>query len=1029
MTKGDIFETFAAIETSGTENALTSIEKRRNYLRINNSSQKVKVEKRFMKHVARVLFALYGMLVLTVASLGQTGTQLRGQVVDELNAVIPGANVVLISPDGKQRTAVSSANGEFTFPNVVPGIYTVTVGFKGFQPYSNKEVKLPVTTGTLRVEMVVEAMAVETDVKSDDNGVTVEPDANANATVLGEDFIKTLPDNEDDLRAYLQALAGPAAGGAAGGQDGAQIFVNGFTAGRLPPREAIMQIRIAQNPFAAEYSRPGAGRIDIITKPGNDTMRGSASFNYRNSATDARNAFAVTKPLLDQRRFGFNLSGPIIKKKMSYFFNIERRNLAGESPVIATTLDGPYAANVAAPSDNTQFNGRVDYLLNNKNTISLNYSYSRGNNYNREFSVGFGGLRFAGGGGGGFGGFGGGGEGRGSSNNYTLPERGSDGKDNEHSLQISDTWIINSRLIHEARLQFRRESSDQIARTLGLAINVTDAFEGGGSACCPNSSLNSSLELQDYLTYTQKKHTIKGGFQLDFADVYSNNSNNFNGTYSFSSLDIYRLALAGLAPPPGGTGRSQFTITRGNPELAYNQAEMAWFIQDDYRLSQSLTLSAGLRHEFQTNLTDKMNFAPRLSLAWSPFKDRKTTVRLGGGMFYSRFNNGLTGTILRYSENRQTSIYISNPKFPDPFEGNPNLTVQNTVRRVLDPDIKAPYVINFNGSVERQLPKGLVGSLTYIYTRGVHQFRSRNLNAPLPGTGLRPDPTTGNVYNLESTAYSKYNGLLLRVDRRFGQKFTVFGNYSLSFLSNDSTGATSSPMNNYDLASEWGRASGDRRHSMFIGGSVTLPKGFRINPMLNASTGAPFNITTGLDDNRDTVFNDRPAGIARNADLPSSLYSQIPNRCILNCGVGLTPVLLQDFLATTYPNGVIAQSPGLFILNTSISKTFGFGKRDQNTASGGRSGGGGGGGRGGGGGGGGPRGMGGSPGGMFGGPMGGGGGNENARYTVTFTAQISNILNKVNLSGFGGTLGSPYFGRANSSGAARSFEFGARFGF
>ena len=984
-----------------------------------------------MKDYRQALISLAVMFMLALPVFAQSGSAIRGQVVDELDAVIPGATVTLNSGTGSNpRTAVANANGEFTFQNVPPGTYTVSVQFKGFQPFVDTNVIVPVSTGSLKVRLTVETVNIETDVKSEDNIVTVEPDQNASATVLGEEFIKNLPDNEDDLREYLQALAGPGAGGAAGGQGGAQIYVNGFNASRLPPREAIMQIRVNQNPFAAEYARPGAGRIDIVTKPGNDSLRGSASFNYRNSALDARNAFAVTKPELDQQRYSFNMSGPIIKKRMSYFVNAERRNLDGESPVVATTLDGVFTANVPAPAENTNFGVRVDYLINQKNTIGVNYSFFDGRNYNREFAVSFGGFRFFGGGGGGFGGGGGGG---GTGANYTLPERGSDGFNRDHNVQISETWIVNPRLIHEFRLQLERESNRIEARTQGRAINVLDAFNGGGSPCCPNTSTSDQIELQDYATFTYKKHVIKGGFQLEYDRSSDYQANNFNGTYTFGSLQVYQLALAGVPIPPEIAGRTQFTITRGNPLLKFSTTEMSWFVQDDFRIKPTLTVSFGLRHEFQTNLSDKNNFAPRFGIAWLPFKDRKTTIRAGGGIFYSRYSSGLYSNILRYDQNQYVSLVINNPSYPDPFAGDPNLTIQNTVKRIEDSGLTAPYIINFNTSVERQLPKGLIGSVTYNFTRGVHQFRSRNINTPDPITGLRPDPTQGNLFLLESSATSEHTGLLFRLDRRFGRNFQVFGNYSISWTKNDSDGAFSSPANNYDLASEWGRASGDRRHFMFVGGMVSLPWGFRLSPMIQAGSGAPFNITTGIDDNRDSTFNDRPAGIARNSDLPASLYPFVTNRCLSNCLGGQNAVFLRDYLYQNFPNGVTAESPGLFNVNLGLSKTWGFGKRPQNdqagVGGGGRGGRGGGGGFGGGGGGrGGPGGFGG------GGPVmiqmgGGGGGAESARYNITFNVQITNLFNRVNFGPYGGVLGSPYFSKSNSSGGARQFEFGVRFGF
>lgn len=982
-------------------------------------------------------FILTALVCLSFSAFAQTNSTLRGQVVDEVGAVIPGAKATIVMPNGRQRSVTTNANGEFSIPNVTPGNYTFYVEFNGFQTFVKTDLTVPFND-QLKVTMMVASVTVETEVKSDAGGVSVEPDQNLNATVLDEEFIKTLPDNEDDLRDYLQALAGPAAGGASGGQSGgAQILVNGFSGGRLPPREAIQQIRINQNPFSAEYSRPGFGRIEIITKPGLDSWRGNFATNFRSSLLDARNAFAKERPDSHQETFFFNIGGPIIKKKMSAFFNGSRRQFSGENNVYARTLDGDFFANVKAPSYSTNFNARADYLLTPKNTLNVNYQFFSSNSKNSEFATRFGGGFFIGGGGGGGFGFGGGGGGGGTS--VLLPERASNRDNMNHNIQISDMHIISSRLVHESRLQLQRETSDVTAVTQGIAVNVIDAFSGGGSTCCPNNSRGWQADFQDYLSYTYKKHSIKGGFQIQYENSRDYSASNFNGTYTFSSLDQYRAALDVTNP---NRTAAQFSINLGNPLLTYSQSEMAWFIQDDWRINQAFTLSLGLRHEFQTNLSDKNNFAPRLGIAWSPFKDRKTTIRGGAGIFYNRFNTGLLSTILRNDGVIQQSYVIPFPQFRTQVVNGvvvpiaPDLTnvaPSSQTIRTADSNLKAPYVINFNAAVERQLPKGLIGSVSYIYTRGVHQFRARNINAP-DANGQRPNPTKPNIFQLESTANSVYNGFQFGLQRRMGQRFIVFGNYTLSWTKNDSDGSFSTPADNNNLASEWGRANSDRRHYAFIGGSITLPKGLRLMPNIIAGSGSPFNITLGQDLNRDTVFNDRPRGVNRNSDLPASLYSNI------------TDTRIRTFLETYYPSGVKAIGPGLFNVNLSLSKTFTFGKPKATSAdaTNGRGGGrgpggggfGGGGGRGPGGGGfGGP--GGGPGGGGFGGPGGGGGGpfivggpgNETGRYSLTFTVQATNVINRVNYGQYIGSLSSSLFGRPVSASPARQLEMSIRFGF
>ena len=918
--------------------------------------------------LARLLLAFCAALVEASALSAQTAVSLRGQVVDELGGIIPGARITLIADDGKKRNAVANASGVFSIPNLPPGVYTLTVEFKGFRAYIKDGLQIP-TDEPLKVALTVAPVNDETDVKAETGGVSVEPDQNLSAIVLDERMVMDLlPGNEDDMRDFLQALAGPAAGG------GGQFYIDGFPDGRLPPREAIMQIRINQNPFSAEYSRPGAGRIEIVTKPGNEQWRGNLGFGVSNSALNARRATAMTKPDLDQRRYAFTLGGPLIAKKMSFFFNGENRAVNSENTVNARTLNGPFIVNSPSFVENRFFGLRAGYLINQKNTLNAGFNYQesrRGNN------------------GGGF----------------TLPERGARSDNTNQTLTISETFLISQRLIHEARLRYQHEIGEQTAITSGVAVDVPDAFSGGGDPCCPNKSRQDQLDFQDYLSFSCKKHSLRGGFQFEYENNRDLSAGNFNGAYTFSSLDQYRAVVNNdpLARP------TQFRINRGDPFVRYTQARSSWFIQDDIRMSQSLTLSAGLRYEFQNHLQDKINFAPRFGVAWSPFRNRKTTIRAGGGVFFDRLTGSLYENTLRYDGVTQQSVVIRNPIFipdftpamADPISGESQVELRNNARRALDPKLQAPYTINFMTSVERQLSRGFIVSVTHNYLRGAHLFRTRNINAPLPTTNKRPEPAQGNLYQLESSASSRYNGFGFRLDRRFSRSFSVITSYTLSWTNNDADSPQSLPANNYDLRSEWARAGADRRHSLLITGPVSLKYGVYLTPFIQVNSGAPFNITTGEDDNRDTTINDRPAGIRRNSDLPAGLYAQLPAICAQNCSPGQTPLLMANFLAANFPNGVRAIGAGSFTTNLSVNKTFRFGHRGGQASRNER----------------------------VEQEGSGANGNESGRFNLQFSAQITNLFNHVNPGAFTGVLTSPFFRRSNRVSPARQIEFNVRFGF
>jgi hypothetical protein len=487
---------------------------------------------------------------------------------------------------------------------------------------------------------------------------------------------------------------------------------------------------------------------------------------------------------------------------------------------------------------------------------------------------------------------------------------------------------------------------------------------------------------------------------------------------------------------------------------------MGTFAQDDWKVSARETLSLGLRHEFQTHLQDKNNFAPRVGLAWNPDKARKTTIRLGGGIFYNGVDNGITSDTIRLDGIHQQQFTIREPDFfatiPDVLTGAGS---RLPTIRVKAEGLNDPYTIISTASYERPLPLKLIGSVGYTWTRGVHLLRTRNINAPTfdqSGDPVFPFPGEGPILEFESTGLSTRHELRLNVRTGFSRTLTLFGGYTLSSTKSDTDSAYTTPSNPFDLTTEFGRASNDARNNVFFGGSFLLPFDIRLNPFIFAVSGRPFNITTGIDRNGDLNFSDRPA--FANPNDPGAIVTRFgvfnPN-----------PLSGDEIIPRNF-----GQAPGLLSVNLNVSKTFGFGpppnnfgrmaaqqnnqqsqpqqsqpqqnqnqqgqnQRGQNRAgnnravnnraanTGGAAGGGGGGGpvmiRGGGPGG----------GGFGGGGFGGFGGDTRHKYNVTLGINMQNMLNHTNPLLTSTVLTSPFFGIANRSGAPRRIEASIRFGF
>jgi hypothetical protein len=947
------------------------------------------------------------LLVVLAASplLGQTAA-LSGRVTDESGAVVPGAKVTLTGPAGAVRSTTSTGDGTYGFSGLSLGEYTVQVSAPDLSLPTPAKVSLRPGMTTLNLQLKVVMASQQVTVKGDEGPkVEVRAESNASALVLKSNDLDALSDDPEDLQADLQALAGPSAG-----PSGGSIYIDGFSGGELPPKDAIREIRINQNPFSPEYDKLGYGRIEIFTKPGADKFHGTGYYNFGDSATNSRNPYAAQKAPFLLKEYGGSLSGPM-NQRTSFFMSVDRAAIDNGAIIDGSTLDpstlviiDPYTQVFRIPQRRLTLSPRIDSQLNGKDTVSVRYRFSEAD------------IEHSGVGG------------------FNLVPTGVHNHSDSQTVQVTNTLTFGANSLNETRFQFYHIYLSSLADQAPPTLQVLGAFTGGGAQAGDSSNLENDYELQNYSSLLRQSHSVHFGVRLRGGFLNNTSPANFGGTFTFSgglapeldadnnpvlgaggqpidinitSIEAYRRTLVfeqrGMTYAQIralGGGALQFSIAAGAPALAVRQWDIGAFAGDDWRARPNLTLSYGLRYEAQTNIGDGRDFAPRIGLAWAPSvggKDKsspKNVIRAGFGIFYDRFALANTLTADRYNGTVQQQYVITSPDFYPSVPPLASLGAnagQQVIERV-SRTLRAPYLMQSAASYERQLPTHTTAAVTFADTHGLHQLRSQDINAPLPGSYDPQAPGSGTfplgnpnpVFQMESAGLYNQTQMIANVNSQPSRNISLFGSYLYNHAESNTDGLGTFPEDPYSMAGEYGPAATDIRHQATFGGSVTVPWGIRLSPMLIASSGAPFDITAGQDLYGDTLFNGRP-GVAVNVNKPgliSTVYGLLdPN-----------PSPGEKILPRNYGRG-----PGIDMFNLRLSKTFGFGPPLEGgaKASGGA----------------GRRGP--------SSPFSLGGQRETyssgRKYSLTFSLWTRNVLNRNNPGPIIGNIESPQFGLANQS--------------
>ena len=749
---------------------------------------------------------------------------ISGVVLDPSGGVVADAVVTLRSmQDASERAASTDAAGAFRFDGVAAGAYEILVQEAGFKPFRTRVRMRPRRPAPVRIALAIAELQQEITVSGTDGQANTETADNLNVVRLDAEQLEELPVLENDVVAAVSPLLDTASLGTSG----ASLVVDGMPSSSIGvPTSAIQEVRINQNPYSAEFARPGPGRIEIITRGGSTQYHGAVNFLLRDYHLDARNAFAAERPVEQRRVFDGYLSGPVAhSKKTTFVFGFYQDSDDTESAVYAYTASGILRQNFPTPARNTLVSFRLNRQASKGSSMSLQYSYF-------DWSA--------------IGGVGG----------FNLPDVGWNASARRQTLQYAYHAVATSSLINELSVRASRADGLTESERPGTSeIVVLDSFNGGGGQI-HTSKTDSDLELRDVLSWARGRHLVRAGVSnLAIGRQGLDDRSNFDGTFYFSSLADYSQDRP-----------FSFVQQQGNPLLAFWHAQAGFFAQDDIRILPNLSLAFGLRYDWQNYLSNFSNLAPRFALAFSPGLSRKTVLRAGAGIFYDALPPAAIADALRFNGSWLRQIVLENPGYPDPAGGSGAASVEPSSLVRFAPDLQSPYTLQLSLSAERQLRKSAILTVTFTETRGVKLFRSRDLNAPPPPQyEQRPDPAISVSREIESSGGLEAHSLRLSFRGNATRFFNGMVLYTLSRAYNDTSGINSFPADQYNLSGEWSRADFDVRHYVYLYGTINASKYFDLGVVFSAASGRPYTLITGQDNNHDGRATDRPSGVPRNS--------------------------------------------------------------------------------------------------------------------------------------------------------------------
>jgi hypothetical protein len=921
----------------------------------------------------RICVVLSLGLLLSSAALAQQpcnrGMRIDGVITDPTGAVIPGAHL----QTGTGTTSVTDATGHYAFACVPITSTTITADAEGFsQAIARAHAR---AGGAARVNLQLAVASVETNVEVSANANGASDGRMAGTTVLGTAEVQRLSDDPDEFLRELQALAA-AAGGPSGS---ALVTVDGFQNGStLPPKSSIASIRVDPDLFSSEYQNPPwlGARIEIETKAGAGPWHGALFFADSASPFNATDPLSVAATPASRQRYGFELGGPITQKKSDAFFALEKRDINEFNVVDAVTLNSdeipaPLQQSVPAPQRLWIGSTRADWQIKANDLATVSFA----SNVNSLGNQGLGGL--------------------------VLDDAGYNSLSSEYDLRLLNTQTFGARLLHETRIGYTWKRTEQTPLSTEPSLRVAGYFTGGGSANGNLDNRERDLEADDDAVLTRGRHTLKFGLQSLGSFMHDYDSDTFNGVFIFggggapmldannnptgetttiTALEQYRRAVLNL---PGGTPTA-FQINSGTPLVPFTQWRVALYAQDGAKLNDHFTLNSGFRYQFQTAPTSFANFSPRLGMNWSLDKKSSWVIHLRVGLFSSAVDPAYDLQVDRLNGIRQRDETTYAPSFQNPQTPIAGSISVNTLYQFSKKFRQIPSFSSQFG-VEHEFAHHWHAEGDLNDTANWDQIRVENINAPMvtSSTGVAPDPIAAllaprpmapneNIFLYQKLAHMRGRFLVLSLEQNDYKRFGISAFYvhmagvrsDGGFRGEDTSGAAN-PQSSYSERGESSRVDWQTSGLGGLTGNVKLPLKVELSSELFASSGTPYNITTGTDANGDGDFNDRPS------------YASAPGPGVYSTKFGL--------LSINTVNGNILRNigtmPGTVHLDTNLSRSFTL-------------------------------------------P-----GNKEHERTFTFSARSENLLNHTNVTAVNTILSSGALGQPVAAETARRMELGTRFAF